>query len=116
MGYKLKEMGYKHLTKNSARVGDKVILVSPDSHYLIGRTNPVICSKYECCGIIDSVDGSIISVIWYNGARNGYVDNELVLAKYRKDIRAVKQNEWSNKFSLMKQIVKTESGRYASIW
>lgn len=117
-------MSYNCLSRNNARVMDKVILVNPSPHYVIGRANPVICSQYECCGIITTVERSRISVEWDNGTRNGYMDNELALFKYRKtiqkdiqnikqkDIQNIKQGKWGSKSI----VAETENGRYISIW
>lgn len=99
-------MSYKCLTRNNAKIKDRVVLVNPNHNYIIGRMNPVIYSKYECYGTIVSIKSRIF-VVWDNGLRNGYADNELILIRYRKDMR------WNNE---LKQTIETENGKYVSIW
>lgn len=105
-------MSYKRLAVNDAKIGQKVILVNPGSHYFIGTANPVICSRYECCGTVSSVSESRISVKWDNGTRNTYMGNELASAIYRKKALSIRQNGWN----IEPTTVKAESGEYISIW
>ena len=115
-------MSYKCLTVNDAEIGQEVILVNPSPHYLIGGANPVVCSRYECCGIVSGILKSRISVKWDNGTRNTYKNNELTLAIYRRKILFIKQSKPPTEYKgiewdIMAKTEKRENiGEYTSIW
>ena len=91
-------MKYDYLTVNNAKMEDRVVLANPNLRYCVGNANPVINTHFFCCGTVTNITNSRISVEWDNKSRNSYVNNELALSKRR---------------SIM---VKTENGKYTSIW
>lgn len=102
-------MSYKCLTANDTEIGQKVILTNPSPHYVIGAANPVIYSRYECCGTVNDISGSRIFVRWDNGTRNTYISNQLALASHREKILSSGGN-------IEPAIIRAEGGEYISIW
>ena len=62
------------------KVGDRVNSVS--GKYGRANNNPLIGTRYECAGTVDSSesDGMHITVLWDNGAHNSYNSKDLALA------------------------------------
>ena len=54
--------------------GERVRLRNADYHYTIGKSNPLIGTKFECEGVYTG-DGEMVE--WVNGYSNSYKDGEL---------------------------------------
>lgn len=61
------------------KIDDKVILLDIPRRFTPSRTNPVKNSKYECEGIVISIDSisNIVTVRWDNNYRNIYYEYAL---------------------------------------
>lgn len=69
----------KLITVEAAQVGMTVVLLKPDSHYIIGSNNPAVGTKYERLGKIMSKTKTSIRVKWEGSLSNTYKDNELAV-------------------------------------
>ena len=67
----------KLLRCKNVKKGMRVILTNPAPRYVIGMSNPLVGTNWECEGTIISYSSSLISVMWDNGKHNEYSDNEL---------------------------------------
>lgn len=50
------------------------------------EANPIVGSKFECQGTIESIDGLVIKVIWDNGHTNLYMASQLSVCNGNKSI------------------------------
>lgn len=69
----------KTLRCKELKSGMRVILTNPAEHYDIGKSNPIVGSKWECVGSVLGCSLGSIQVLWDNGATNCYIDYELSL-------------------------------------
>ena len=49
-----------------------------EGHYYPTQANPCIGSEFECAGTVVTGEPNSVSVIWDNGKRNGYSNEQLV--------------------------------------